>query len=136
MTTEDIAKRLKDVAIAEHPCPSLSYHAVKSIENGTRNYPVKNLFCYCADKGLKIELEDMATEDLFYPPNVMALHRTLLLLMERYDIDRYFIYRQTGKHYTLPKDLYKKDNEVSALSIGTLLAVCSVINCDIRFIKK
>lgn len=135
MTTIDIAESLLELTEASLPCPGLTTHAVKSIENASCNYSVKSLFRYCFGKGIKIELEDLATEDRYYPVNTMALHRTLLLLMKRYDVDRKRIYRQTGRYYTPPKDLYEKD-EVSALSVQTLLAVCDVIHCEIRFIKK
>ncbi|MCM1296164.1 MAG: hypothetical protein NC311_11540 [Muribaculaceae bacterium] len=112
----------------------LSDHVTLSIEEGRSNYSVTNLMTYCDDIGVRLVMEDMATEDRFYPGSVADIHGTLWLLMERYNVDRQLIYRKTARHYTVPKP--QDDKAGRSLSVVTLLAVCEVIHCDLRFEPK
>lgn len=144
MTQEQIAERIKAVSQSKDYSGSLSSYAVKSIVEGRSNYPASNLITFCQDMGLKIVMQDLVTEDCFYPESVLAIHKVLDVLMKRYSIDYKLVYRKTAVHYTAPKSLDEKDLEkikvklkgkkyVTPLSIKTLLAVCDVIHCDLRF---
>ncbi len=144
MTQEQIAERLKQSVQDKAYTGSLTSYTVKSIEDGRSNYPVTNLIAYCQDMDLKLVMFDMATEDCFYPISVLEVHKVLDLLMKRYNVDYKLVYRKTAVHYTAPKSFDEKDLEkmksdpkgkryVTPLSIKTLLAVCDVIHCDLRF---
>lgn len=144
MTQEQIAERIKAVCGNNGYSGNLTPYAVKSIEEGRSNYPASNLITYCQDMGLKLVMFDLVTEDCFYPESVLDIHRVLDLLMRRYNVDYKLVYRKTAIHYTAPKSLDEKDLEkmkasskgtkyVAPLSVKTLLAVCDVIHCDLRF---
>lgn len=144
MTQEQIAEKLKQSLQDKPYSGSLTSYAAKSIEDGRSNYPVTNLIAYCQDMNLKLMMFDMATEDCFYPISVLEVHKVLDLLMKRYNVDYQLVYRKTAVHYTAPKSFNERDLEkmqtgpkgkkyVTPLSIKTLLAVCDVIHCDLRF---
>lgn len=144
MTQEQIAERIKTAGQEKDYTGSLSSYAVKSIEEGRSNYPASNLITYCQDMGLKLVMHDLVTEDCFHPESVLDIHKVLDILMRRYSVDYKLVYRKTAVHYTAPKSLDAKDLEkikanpkgkkyVTPLSIKTLLAVCDVIHCDLRF---
>ncbi len=146
MNQEQLADRLKSVSGNEPYKGELTQYAVQSILSGRSNYPIANLLAYCTDMNIRFGMEDMATEDCFYPNSVLEVHKTLDLLMRRYLIDAKMIYRKTGVHYTSPKSLDEEDlkriggeggrkYQVS-LSIKTLLAVCDVIHCRLLFDPK
>lgn len=146
MNQEQLADRLKSISGNEPYKGELTQYAVQSILSGRSNYPVANLLTYCKDLNITFVMEDMATEDRFYPTSVLEIHKTLDLLMKRYLIDAKLIYRKTGVHYTSPKSLDEEDlkriegesghkYQVS-LSIKTLLAVCEVIHCHLIFDPK
>lgn len=144
MTQEQIAKRIKAVATDKGYKGSLTPYAIKSIDEGRSNYPVSNLITYCRDMRLRLVMFDLTTEDCFYPESVLDIHKVLDILMQRYEVDYKLIYRKTAIHYTAPKSFDENDLEkmkakskgkkyVTPLSIKTLLAVCDVIHCDLRF---
>ncbi len=146
MNQEQLADRLKSVSGNEPYKGELTPYAVQSILSGRSNYPAANLLIYCKDMSIIFGMEDMATEDRFYPTSVLEIHKTLDLLMNRYLIDTKLIYRKTGVHYTPPKSLDEEElkriegesgrkYQVS-LSIKTLLAVCEVIHCRLFFDPK
>ena len=147
MNQETIAERLAAVTKGKQYTGSLTPYAVQSILKGRSNYPIANLVTFCQDSDIRIEMSDMATEDCFYPESVLDVHKILDLLMKRYNIDYKLVYRKTGAHYTAPKSFdeaelekmkaQQNDNRsVTPLSVKTLLAVCEVIHCDLRFIPK
>ena len=144
MTQNQIAERIRAAGPDKSYCGGLTPYAVKSIEDGRSNYPVSNLIIYCRDMGLRLVMFDLATEDCFYPASVLDIHKVLDVLMKRYNVDYKLIYRKTAVHYTAPKSFDERDLEkmkansngkkyVTPLSIKTLLAVCDVIHCDLRF---
>lgn len=144
MTQEQIAERIKTASNGESYDGNLTPYAVTSIIEGRSNYPVSNLITFCQDMNLKLVMFDLATEDCFYPKSVLDIHKVLDLLMKRYNVDYKLVYRKTAVHYTAPKSFDEKDLEkmkanpkgtkyVAPLSIKTLLAVCDVIHCDLRF---
>lgn len=144
MTQEQIAERIKTVSNDKGYSGNLTPYAVTSIIEGRSNYPVSNLITFCQDMNLKLVMFDLVTEDCFYPESVLEIHKVLNLLMERYNVDYKLVYRKTAVHYTAPKSFNEKDLEkmkasskgskyVAPLSIKTLLAVCDVIHCDLRF---
>lgn len=147
MTQEQVAEKIKAAASDKTYCGGLTPYAVKSIEDGRSNYPVSNLITYCQDMNLKIVMIDLTTEDCFYPTSVLDIHKVLDLLMKRYSVDYKLVYRKTAVHYTAPKSFDEKELEkiktkpqgkkyLVPLSIKTLLAVCDVIHCDLRFESK
>lgn len=140
MNQEQVAERLKEAMNGRAYKGSLTSYAVQSIEKGRSNYPVSNLITYCQDSSLKIVMFDLATEDRFYPTSVLEVHKAIGLLMDRYDVDYQLIYRKTAVHYTAPKSFDESELEntkhPAPLSIKTLLAVCDVIHCDLRFESK
>lgn len=147
MTQEQVAERIKAIARDKDYQGSLTPYAVKSIEDGRSNYPVSNLIVYCKDMNLKLMMIDLVTEDCFLPTSVLDVHKVLDLLMKRYNVDYKLVYRKTAIHYTAPKSFDEKDLKqiranskerkyVAPLSIKTLLAVCGVIHCDLRFESK
>ena len=50
-------------------------------------------------------MQDLATEDRFYPISILDVHKVLDLLMKRYLVDPKLVYRKTGVHYTPQKSL-------------------------------
>ena len=144
MTQEQIAERIKAAIQNKEYKGGLTSYAVKSIEEGRSNYPASNLIIYCQDMSLKLVMFDLVTEDCFYPESVLDIHKVLDLLMKRYNVDYKLVYRKTAIHYTAPKSFDEKDLEkmktgdngkkyAIPLSVKTLLAVCDVIHCDLRF---
>lgn len=136
MTQTQIAERLKQALQGKAYEGSLTSYAVKSIEDGRSNYPVSNLLAYCEDMNLQLVMFDLVTEDCFYPTSVLAVHKVLGLLMERYKVDYKLVYRKTAIHYTAPKSFDEGSSVKAPLSIKTFLAVCDVIHCDLRFESK
>lgn len=146
MNQEQIAVKLKAVSQDKVYKGGLSSYAVQSIVSGRSNYPVSNLLTYCSDSNIKFVMTDLATEDCFYPVSVLDVHKVLVFLMDRYEVDHKLVYRKTAVHYTVPKSLVEEELEeiksksdgnkyVTPLSIKTLLAVCEVIHCDLSFIN-
>lgn len=142
MNQEQIADKLKEVLQGREYSGSLTSYAVKSIISGRSNYPVLNLITFCNDLGLKLVMTDMATEDCYDAHTILDVHKTLVFLMDRYEVDSKLVYRKTAAHYTVPKALEEKElaeiksdgnKYVTSLSIKTLLAVCEVIHCDLSF---
>ncbi|MCM1140202.1 MAG: hypothetical protein NC453_16675 [Muribaculum sp.] len=144
MNQEQIAEKISIANTGLEYAGGLTPYAIQSIKEGRSNYPVSNLLAYCGGLGLRLVMFDMATEDCFYPTSVLEVHQVLNLLMTRYKVDYKLVYRKTAVHYTAPKSLDEKELEkmksapnakrfVTPLSIKTLLAVCDVIHCDLRF---
>lgn len=142
MNLEQLTRRIKEVDNKTPYTGSLTPYVVQSIELGRSNYTVQNFILYCQGRHCKLVMTDLATLDRFYPNSVLEVHEVLNLLMDRYLIDNYMIYRRTGVHYTTPKsydpaelERMAKDGVVSkypaSLSIRTLLAVCEAIHCDL-----
>lgn len=147
MNQEQLSDRIKDATDGIDYTGRLTPYAVQSIELARSNYPVQNLITYCEDMNLKLVMQDLATEDRFFPISVLDTHKVLDLLMRRYKVDHKIVYRRTGVHYTPPKSLDQEDLErmkdeaeqrkyMAPLSIKTLLAVCEVIHCDLSFESK
>lgn len=144
MNQEQLMDKIKQATKETAYTGSLTSYAVKSIELGRSNYPVQNLITYCHDSNLRLIMQDLATEDRFYPISILDVHKVLDLLMKRYLVDPKLVYRKTGVHYTPPKSLdieflekMKEESDgrmyVTPLSIKTLLAVCEVIHCELLF---
>lgn len=110
----------------------LTHYAIQSIEEGRSSYPVANLLVYCEQLSVQFALTDLATDEVLLIDTMEQLHEALQMLMKRYQIDEKMIYRQTGVHYTAPKD----ENKNGSLSINTLLAMCQVIHCRLDFIQS
>ena len=147
MNQEQFTNKLKEATNGAEYAGQLSNYALTSITLGRSNYPVQNLIFYLHDMGLRLVLEDMATEQEFFADSVLAIHKVLNILMHRYQKDAKLVYRKTAIHYTTPKsfdqseiDCMESKSEgrayAASLSIKTLLAVCEVIYCDIKFIKS
>lgn len=140
MNQQQIAERLAQAMGGREYTGPLTPYAVQSIEKGRSNYPVSNLLAYCRDSGLEMVMTDMTTEDRFHPTSVLEVHRTLGLLMDRYEVDCKLVHRKTATHYTAPKSLDEQGNEdpkvPTPLSVKTLIAVCEVIHCDLSFVSR
>lgn len=146
MNQQQLAERITDAMEGAVYSGSLTSYAAQSIESARSNYPVSNLMTYCQDSGLQLIMEDMATEDTFHPKTVFDIHYVLDFLMRRYLVDSKMVYRKTGIHYTPPKSLNTEDLESqdtkegrrysTSLSVKTLLAVCEVIHCDLKFRRR
>lgn len=114
----------------------LSQYVRRSIVQGTSNYGVKNLIEFCNGAGLTFTMTDMATEEVFELDTVAKAHQTIDKLMKRYDVDCMLVYRKTACYYTLPRKKDGKGEErkyPESLSVKTLVAVCQVIHCELRF---
>jgi len=150
MNKEQLAEQLKTLRNGKpFKGDGLTAYAIESIESGRSSYPVSNLLAYCAGLGLQMKLNDWATDDDIPVDTVLDVHKALDTLMKRYQIDYKLVYRYTGSHYTAPKSfdeeelkrLQSKGKEkgkkyVTPLSIKTLLDVCSVIHCELKFVWK
>lgn len=107
----------------------LTSYAIKSIECGRSSYPVTNLLKYCEALKLRLILTDVATTESYRVDDIQEIHEVLQMLMKRWQIDDSLMYRKTGIHYTAPK------GNTGSLSITTMLAMCSVLHCELNFIK-
>lgn len=133
MNQEQFAHRLDEAVTDRNYKGELTPYTLQSIEKSRSNYPVSNLLAYCKGYGLRMVMQDMATEDSFFPKTVLEVHEVLGLLMKRYMVDYQMVYRKTGVHYTSPKSDAENKKYGAPLSIKTLLAVCETIHCDILF---
>lgn len=145
MTQEQIASELKTLLQGKEYNGSLTDYAANSIESGRSNYPVANLLTYCQDMNISLVMEDLTTEDMFYPTSILEVHSIIKALMERYQIECKHIYLKTEAHYTPPKSYdvqeleklkLKDKRSVAPLSVNTFHAVCYVIHCDLHFEVK
>lgn len=128
MNKETLGKKLKWMRKGR-PVNGLSKYSIKSIEEGRSSYPVTNLLIYCEALSLQIVMTDMATDENYPIEDIQNIHEILQMLMKRWQITEYSMYRTTGFHYTAPK------GKTGSISIATLLAMCSVLHCKLDFLK-
>lgn len=125
MTKEEIGTKLSELRNGRS-VDGLSGFAVQSIETGRSSYPVSNLVQYCNSTEAELTMVDTNTDEIFPVKSVWDCHRTINMLMNRYNVDEKLVYRKTGAHYTIPKGKYQP------LSINTLLSVCEVLRCNLE----
>lgn len=128
MNKETLGMKLKWMRKGR-PVNGLSKYSVKSIEEGRSSYPVTNLLIYCEALSLQMVMTDMATDESYPIEDVQSIHEILQMLMKRWQITEYSMYRTTHLHYTAPK------GKTGSISIVTLLAMCSVLHCKLDFLK-
>lgn len=134
MTQEQLTEIINTLVTESAQNSALSAHIQKAITGGQYNYSVPNLLLYCEERGIKLEIVDLATEDCFIVSQIADVHRVVLLLMDRYNSSPEMVYRKTGIHYSAPKVIDGSKSNKS-LSIKTLLAICNTIHCTLLLTK-
>lgn len=108
----------------------LTEYTVKSIETGSSAYPVANLLLYCQSLDIQLVIIDILLDEVYPVDNLDDIHTVVQMLMKRYHINTYGIFKKTGVHYTPPR------TERKSFSIDTLSAMFGVLHCKLDFIQK